>query len=79
MTRFMEVITNVSRGQEELRALVERTREEQGQHELQFEDVSVGQPRQNPVVNPFGANHHDPQNHAYQHPVPPPPPPPLHP
>lgn len=61
MTRFLEVITNVTRGQEELRALVEIPREEQGQHELQFEDISVGQPCQIIVMNPFVANNHDPR------------------
>lgn len=76
MTRFMEVITNVTKGQEELRALVEKTREEQGQHELLSDDFSAGQTLQNPIENPFGT---DTPDHVYQHIVPPPPPPPRQP
>ena len=51
MAQFMTVIENMSRGQEELRALVEKSTEER--LGFDFEDISVGQARHNPiVVNP---------------------------
>lgn len=69
MTQFMTVIENMSRGQEELRALVERSAEEK--YGFDFEDISAGQTRPDQaVVNPDGNLH--PRN------VPPPPPPPSH-
>src|ERR1044072_7975090 len=43
-TQFMEVITNMKQGQQELRALVERTQSEEGRRNP-FDDASVGQPR----------------------------------
>lgn len=67
MTQFMTVIENVSRGQAELRALVEKFAEEK--YGFDFEDISVGQTRPDQVVvNPDGNQH--PRNF--------PPPPPLH-
>lgn len=69
MAQFMMVIKNVSRGQEELRALVERSTEEK--YGFDFEDISAGQSRPDlDVVNPDGNQH--PRN------APPPPPPPPH-
>src|ERR1043165_9629213 len=44
MTQFMEVITNMNRGQQELRALVERSHPEDDRRNP-FDDASVGQPR----------------------------------
>src|ERR1043165_4660146 len=41
MTQFMEVITNMNQGQQELRALVERSRLEDGRRN-QFDDAYVG-------------------------------------
>src|ERR1051325_11464060 len=44
MTHLMEVITNMNRGQQELRALVESCRTEDD-HRNPFDDASMGQPR----------------------------------
>src|ERR1043165_237646 len=44
MTQFMEVITNMNQGQQELRALVERSHPEDDRRNP-FDDASVGQPR----------------------------------
>lgn len=45
MTQFMEAITAMNRGQEELRALIERPR---GNHlDFEYDDISVGQPHPN--------------------------------
>lgn len=56
MAQFMTVIENVSRGQAELRALVEKSTEER--FGFDFEDISVGQARQDQaVVNPNGNQH----------------------
>ena len=44
MTQFMEVITNMNQGQQELRALVERSHPEDN-HRNPFDDASVGQRR----------------------------------
>lgn len=65
MAQFVEVITNVTRNQEELRALVERPRVENERPELMFEDVSVGQPRPNVSMNFFGPNINDPYVNGY--------------
>lgn len=62
--RFMEVLANMTKGQEELRALVEKTHEEQRREGLLSENYSVGQ-FLNPADNPFDETH-----------VPPPRPPP---
>lgn len=48
MAQFMEVIANVSHGQEELRALVEKSHEERP--EFGHEDISVGQVHRGPTV-----------------------------
>lgn len=65
MAQFMEVITNVSRNQEELRALVERPLVETERPELMFEDVSMGQPRPNIAVNFAGPNFNDQHANGY--------------
>ena len=54
MTQFMEVITTMTRNQEELRALVEQPRVARAGGELMFEDISVGQPRPNVDMNVNG-------------------------
>lgn len=65
MTQFVEAITNVTRNQEELRALVERPHVENEQPELMFEDVSVGQPRPNVAMNFAGPNFNDQHANGY--------------
>lgn len=73
MAQFMEVIANVSHGQEELRALVERPREETERPVFVYENISVAQVYRGPAVNL------DPHAnvHQYQGFPPPPPPPPY--
>lgn len=47
MAQFMEVITNLARGQQKLRALIERPRVVQNENEhpkFMFEDIFVGKP-----------------------------------
>lgn len=54
MAQFMTVIENMSRGQEELRALVERSAEEK--YGFGYEEFSAGQSRPDlDVVNPDGS------------------------
>src|ERR1043165_10156098 len=57
MTQFMEVVTNMNQGQQELRALVERTRSEDGRRNP-FDDASVGQPRVEANNADLGINDH---------------------
>src|ERR1051325_2205645 len=57
MAQFMEVITNMNQGQQELRALVERTRSEDGRRNP-FDDASVGQPRVEVNNADLGVNDH---------------------
>ena len=57
MTQFMEVITNMNQGQQELRALVERARSEEGRRNP-FDDASVGQPRVEINNADLGVNDH---------------------
>lgn len=83
MAQSVEAITNVTRDQEELTALVERPRVENERHELMFKDVYVGQPCPNIVMNFDGPNFNDPRANGYHlhnqglHGNFPPPPPPL--
>ena len=57
MTQFMEVITNMNRGQQELRALVERSRPKDDRRNS-FDDASVGQPRVEHEDADLGVNDH---------------------
>lgn len=69
MTRFMGVITNLSRGQEELRALLERSRGVQNENEhpeFMFEDIYVGQPRPNATMNFPNLNINDEHANGYR-------------
>ena len=77
MAQFMEVITNMNQGQQELRALVERTRSEDGRRN-QFDDASVGQPRVEVNIADLGVNDHlrGPGAHVTGRFPPPPPAPP---
>lgn len=65
MAQFVEVITNVTRNQEELRALMERPHVENEQPELIFEDVSVGRPCPNVALNFVGPNFNDQYANGY--------------
>ena len=62
MPQFMEVITNMTRNQEELRALVEQPRVARAGGELMFEDISVGQPCPNVDLNVNGQHPNGFQN-----------------
>ncbi|KAI5404290.1 hypothetical protein KIW84_051442 [Lathyrus oleraceus] len=64
MAQFVEAITNVTRNQEELKALVKRPCVENERPELMFEDVSVGKPRPNVAVNFSGLKFNGPYSHA---------------
>src|ERR1044072_1076037 len=77
MAQFMEVITKMNQGQQELRALVERTRSEDGRRN-QFDDASVGQPRVEVNIDDLGVNDHlrGPGAHVTGRFPPPPPAPP---
>src|ERR1044072_7821161 len=77
MAQFMEVITNMNQGQQELRALVERNRSENGRRNP-FDDASVGQPRVGANIVDLGVNDHlrGPGAHATGRFPPPPPTPP---
>lgn len=55
--RFMEVLANVTKGQEDLRALVEKTREEQRRGGLLSENYSAGQFLHDLVDNPEDEAH----------------------
>lgn len=55
--RFMEVLANVTKNQEDLRALVEKTREEQRRGGLLSENYSVGQFLQDLVDSPEDEAH----------------------
>src|ERR1044072_4871622 len=57
MTQFMEVITNMNQGQQELRALVERSRLEDDRCNL-FDDASMGQPCVGHENADLGVNDH---------------------
>lgn len=65
MTQFVEVISNVTRNQEELRALMERPQVETKQPELMFEDVFVGQPLPNVAMNFVGKIFNDQHVNGY--------------
>lgn len=55
MTQFMEAITAMNRGQEELRALIERPRG--NRLHLEYDDIFVGQ------LHPNGAQPNGPHNY----------------
>ena len=78
MAQFMEVVTNMNQGQQELRALVERTHSEDGRRNP-FDDASVGQPRVEVNIVDLGVNDHlrGPGAHVTGR-FPPPPPTPPH-